>query len=156
MICTTHWLTNFGGLDQLSISNGDNLTYLGMHIQTDMQGNIHLSQRQYTEKILKQVQDKLGPFKKPKTTPMVVNQSYNEQFTTSVNKIQYLQYVGLLNYLAVNTRPDILFTLSVLAQSCSNPTEGDMKRVLRVFQYLKHTKHYHLMFKPTDKLALLC
>ena len=81
-----------------------------------------------------------------------MNTSYNDRFTNSVNKIQYLQYVGLLNYLAVNTRPDILFALSVLA----SPTEGDLKRVMHVFQYLENTKQFHLIFKRTDKLTLLC
>ena len=57
---------NFGGIDQLSICKDDNLTYLGMHVYTDKQGNIHLSQQQYTEKVLQQSEEAFGLSKSPR------------------------------------------------------------------------------------------
>jgi hypothetical protein len=56
----------------------------------------------------------------------------------------------MLNYAAVLTRPDILYPVSRLAQKCSNPTAGDLRKVYRVFRYLQGTKHLGITFKPGD------
>ena len=65
----------------------------------------------------------------------------------TINKIEYLELIGLLNYLAVLTRPDILYVQSRCAQRCSNPTRKDLRRVMRIFQYINTTKDKVLTFK---------
>jgi hypothetical protein len=61
---------------------------------------------------------------------------------------EYLKAVGGLNYLAINTRPDLLYTLSQLASKCSSPTMGDWRRVIRVLNYVNVTTDLGLRFVP--------
>jgi len=63
-----------------------------------------------------------------------------------IDATEYLELIGLLNYLAVLTRPDILYALSRCAQRCANPTKRDLRRVRRIFYYLNGTKKKKLTF----------
>ena len=47
---------------------------------------------------------------------MVVDQSHNDAYTEPVDKTEYLRGVGLLNYLASYTRPDLLYHLYRVAK----------------------------------------
>ena len=44
-----------------------------------------------------------------------------------------------LFYVAKRTRPDILFAVSYLATKCSEPTQNDYNKTLRILSYLKST-----------------
>ena len=59
---------------------------------------------------------------------------------------EYLRAVGGLNYLAVSTRPDLLYSLSRLASACSASTRKDWKRVIRVLLYVANTLDRGLTF----------
>lgn len=48
-------------------------------------------------------------------------------------------------YLAVNTRPDISASVTILSQSNKQPTSVDWNEVKRVARYLKGTKDYELI-----------
>jgi hypothetical protein len=67
-----------------------------------------------------------------------------------VDKTVYLERIGMLNYLAVLTRSDILYAVSRCAQQCSKPTRLDLRKVNRVFYYLNGTKDYGIKFKKGD------
>ena len=71
---------------------------------------------------------------------MGVDQSENDkQNHIGVYKINYLRLVGLINYLASYTRPDLLYSLSRAAQACSNPTRpisGELREYFVTSQQL--------------------
>ena len=101
--------------------SGDLLTYLGMAIKKDEKtGNITISQPAYIDKMLAAAGMENC---KGIATPMAVSQSDNDKLQNIyVDKINYLKLVGLINYLASYTRPDLLYSLSRVAQHCSNPS----------------------------------
>jgi hypothetical protein len=54
-------------------------------------------------------------------------------------KVPYREAVGSLNSCAVATRPDIAFSISLLAQFMENPGRVHWEAVKRVFRYLLGT-----------------
>jgi hypothetical protein len=52
-----------------------------------------------------------------------------------VDKLEYMRLVGLLNYLAIYSRPDILYALSIVSKKAQNPTRADLLKVKRIFIY---------------------
>ena len=87
---------------------------------------------------------------KPASTPIdpgstLDSENTNEQTTS----FPYRQAVGSLVYLAYLTRPDICWALSKLSQYFDKPSTIHVSSVKRVFRYLKGTRDYKLVFKPT-------
>ena len=65
-----------------------------------------------------------------------------------MRSIPYLQAVGSLLYLATATRPDISYTVGVLAHISKNPGLQHWKAVEHLFRYLKGTLDYKLTYSP--------
>ena len=65
-----------------------------------------------------------------------------------MQSVPYLQAVGALMYLAVATRPDISYTVGVLARFSKNPGMAHWKAVKHLFRYLKGTLDYKLTYAP--------
>ena len=68
--------------------------------------------------------------------------------------ILYQSAVGMLLYLSGWTRPDIMFTVSNVAKSCSMPTKKHWVAVERILRHLKGTINYGLMYSKTDKTII--
>jgi hypothetical protein len=58
----------------------------------------------------------------------------------------YRQAVGCLNYLANGTRPDISFSVSVVARKLSDPSVLDWINVKRILSYLKRTQNAGIFY----------
>jgi len=65
-----------------------------------------------------------------------------------MKSIPYLQAVGALMYLTTSTRPDIAYSVGVLARFNKNPGMTHWKVVKHLFRYLKGTLDYKLTFAP--------
>jgi len=63
---------------------------------------------------------------------------------TKFDKTTYMQAVGCLLYLAMGTRPDIMYATSKATRKNQDPTLEDWMNVIKIFRYLKGTKHYGL------------
>ena len=90
------------------------------------------------------------------STPMSKHMPETDNDIDPVDKNEYLKYVGLLNYLAMFTRPDILYALSVCSQKCSNPTKRDLRMVIRIFRYLNETQDIGITYSPDGEITLFC
>jgi hypothetical protein len=55
-------------------------------------------------------------------------------------KTLYRSAVGNLLYLAIATRPDILFSVSKASRKNKNPTLEDWNNVIKIIKYLKKLK----------------
>ncbi|KAF7112257.1 hypothetical protein RHSIM_RhsimUnG0247500 [Rhododendron simsii] len=114
---------------------------LGLQIE-HLPNGILVHQSAYTEKDLKQFyMDKVHPL----STPMVVR-------SLDVNKdpfrpleegedilgpeVPYMSAIGALMYLANCTRPDIAFSVNLLARCSSTPTQRHWKQIKHIFRYL--------------------
>lgn len=62
----------------------------------------------------------------------------------------YMSAVGALLYLAIGTRPDIMFTVAKLAQYNANPGPQHWQAVKHVMRYLQGTKDLRLTFRPNN------
>jgi len=60
----------------------------------------------------------------------------------SFNSKIYMQAIGSLLYLAMGTRPDVMFAVSKASRKNQKPTYEDWFNVLKIFRYIKGTKYY--------------
>lgn len=65
------------------------------------------------------------------------------------NKTIYQSAIGSLLYLAINTRPDILFSVSKAARKTQNLTNEDWENIIKIFRYLRY--YYKLRNKIYKK-----
>ena len=83
---------------------------------------VHLHQSDFAENILYDFNMvDANPVRAP--APMNLHKIVATQ-APSVNKKLYQKAVGMLNYLALHTRPDITFATNLLAQFTNNPNEA--------------------------------
>ena len=61
----------------------------------------------------------------------------------------YISLVGLLMYLAITTRPDIVYAARVLARFNSNPGPAHWQAAKHVLCYLKGTIDHKLVYQPS-------
>ena len=66
----------------------------------------------------------------------------------------YRSEIGKLIYLAVCTRPDIMFAVSRAARKNKNPTLEDWANVERIFKYLSYTINYGIKFTKERSLKV--
>ena len=79
-------------------------------------------------------------------------QEEEEEFT---DRTRYLAAVGALLYLATFTRPDISFTVSVLARHSQKPSIRHWRVVKHVFRYLRGTEDLGLHYVKTGSSEII-
>jgi hypothetical protein len=67
----------------------------------------------------------------------------------------YLSAIGALMYLANSTRPDIAFSVNLLARYSAAPTKRHWTGVKNVFRYLNGTRDLGLFFKKNQDSTLI-
>ncbi|KAG8498040.1 hypothetical protein CXB51_007192 [Gossypium anomalum] len=70
-------------------------------------------------------------------------------------EVSYLSEIGALMYLASHTRPDISFSVNLLARFSSCPTWRHWTGVRQIFRYLQGTKNMGLFFPNKSKTELI-
>jgi len=70
------------------------------------------------------------------------------------NETSYRSAIGNLLYLAVCTRPDIIFSVVRAARKSKNPTIEDWHNVKKIFRYLKGTLNYGIKFSNEKTLRV--
>ena len=69
---------------------------------------------------------------------------------------KYSSVVGMLLYLSTNTRPDIAFAVSQVAQFNSNPNQSHASAVKMIIRYLSATSDKGIIFTPTTAFKVDC
>ena len=82
------------------------------------------------------------------TKPITDDKLRNIKF----NQTTYRSAIGNLLYIAICTRPDILFSVSKAARKSNNPNMEDWNNVVRILRYLKGTTSYGINY--TRKLGI--
>ena len=80
--------------------------------------------------------------------PMIASESPQEGDDGPMDVTQYLKAVGGLNYLAINTRANLSYSLSQVASKCAAPTRKDWQNVMHVIMYVHSTCDMGLRFVP--------
>jgi len=107
-----------------------------------------LHQLRYLEKIL----DKFKINENEKASNMI-NIENKKLKNRKFNPKVYMQAVGCLLYLAMGTRPDIMFATSKASRKNENPTYEDWINVLKIFKYLNYTKYYGIKISKNINIA---
>jgi hypothetical protein len=116
-------------------SIGEAKEYLGIKLERDEVGNFKVSQPQFIQNII----DAAGMVDaRVSKYPMDVGYYSLDGEELSTNE-EYRKLIGMLLYLAVNTRPDIAAAVTILSQKVIKPRDVDMTEVKRIVRYLKGT-----------------
>ncbi|PLW49743.1 hypothetical protein PCASD_01561 [Puccinia coronata f. sp. avenae] len=118
---------------------------LGMKIE-QVGKSLRLFQGVYTEKVLAsygmdQACTASTPFV-PNTRLMPASQQQQDDFLAK--GINYRRLIGILNYLAVSMRPDILFAMSQLSQFLEHPGTNHWESAIHLLRYLAGTRNMGL------------
>lgn len=133
---------------------------LGLQIE-HLKNGILVHQSTYIEKVLKRFyMEKAHPL----STPMIVRslEVDKDPFRPCENdeevlgpEVPYLSAIGALMYLAGHTRPDISFSVNLLARYSTNPTGRHWNGVKHLLRYLQGTKDMGLYFSNIPKANLI-
>lgn len=142
---------------EFKVSDLGTLHYcLGIEFEQDPSTkSVKMYQRKYITKIL---QDFGMDESKPMKTPLDGNSKLSKQDAPRTNEeitemkdVPYQSLIGALMYLAVSTRPDIAYTISVLSQYNVNPGKMHWAAGKRVLRYLRNTTNHGLIFRKTQE-----
>ena len=78
---------------------------------------------------------------------------YNEEIFG--HEVPHLSAIGALMYLANCTRPDIAFSMNLLARFSTAPTQRHWNRVKHIFRYLRETTDVGLLYSKCSKSQLV-
>lgn len=119
--------------------------FLGIEILRAPDGTFQMHQARYIE-------DALLRFKltdvNPKPTPLADITRLRAEQDSPRTTAPYRAAIGSLLYLALNTRPDILFPTIALSCHNSDPKESHWNAVKRIWRYIRGTKDLALTFRP--------
>ena len=125
---------------------GDVTAYLGVEVTRRDDGSMHLRQPSSIQKLLDLIG--LDDTSNPSDTPAVVNPAPGKDGSPPSHKWSYPSAVGILLWLAFNTRPDIAFATSQAARYMSSPKQPHYNLVVRIARYLLGTKDKGMIIKP--------
>jgi hypothetical protein len=137
-------------IDQFLLSNLNPLRYfLGIKISTSK--GFFLSQEKYIQDLL----DRASLTNhQTAETPMELNVHLTSTDGEPLeDPTHYHHIVGSLVYLGI-TRPDISYSVHILSQFVSAPTEIHYSHILRVLHYLRNTMSHRLFFSLSSSLQL--
>ncbi len=150
--------------------------YLGMHIERDRQKrSITVTQPAYVEAMLETFQIEDAGDKFPQT-PLPVDHIPFHSSTLPVfgeedlekvirehaqqlgpykkEKKLFQAMIGSLLYLAISTRPDILFAVNYLSRYNQNPSKSHIELARRIMAYVAGTRHLGLVFHSGEGIKL--
>lgn len=124
--------------------------FLGIEVGRGAEGFM-ITQRKYTMDIIGEV-GLLGA--KPCATPMEQQHKLGRDKSPFIERSdQYRRLVGKLIYLSI-TRPDISYSVYILAQFMQTPREAHWDSALRVVRYWKGTVGQGILLSPSSDLRL--
>jgi hypothetical protein len=128
--------------------------HLGYTFDWRSDGSLYIHQSDFDEKILDEF-DMAGA--NPVKAPSPLNfQSLVASDAEPVNVTYMQKAIGMLTYLALHTRPDIAFTVNVLAQFTAVPNDSHWSLVKHLLCYLCGTTSLGVHFVKGPKSNALC
>ena len=126
--------------------------FLGILLQRKDDGTLELLQ----EGLIKRIIAALGlEDSMPKETPANKEPlGKDENGAPRLERWNYRSVVGMMMYLATNSRPDIAFAVNQCARHAMNPRRSHEKAVKRIGRYLKGTMNQGMIINPTEDLSL--
>ncbi|KAI1833656.1 hypothetical protein DTO006G1_5024 [Penicillium roqueforti] len=133
---------------------GEPKQYLNCALSRDREaGSIHMSQEAYVQKVLR-----VANVEGTKDTPLPPGWRESNPEDIEIDLLDddsfehYQTVVGMLNWLAVKTRPDIRFSVTRLQHRLATPTFSDLEAMRHVVKYLRRNPEIGLTFGKSDEL----
>ncbi|KAM1422622.1 hypothetical protein ACFX2I_004733 [Malus domestica] len=125
--------------------------FLGLHIHYNDDGSLFISQSKYAADLLK----KAGMEScKPTSTPFKPHtQILASEGTLLPDPSQYRSIVGALQYLTF-TRPDLAYSVNMVCQFMTAPTDAHFHLVKRILRYIQGTISYGLCYTKSDNFHI--
>jgi hypothetical protein len=140
-------------------SEGETVSsYLGVQVVHDkVSGEIRLTQPYLIERILKLLGSAVDQAN-VKHTPAEFRQSLHKDKDGPERKQDwsYRSAIGMLNYLAASTRPDILYAVHAAARFSADPKLIHEQAVKRICRYLKGTCDKGIILRPDKSRGIEC
>jgi hypothetical protein len=129
---------------------GDISDFLGVNIQREADGTIHLTQPQLIDSILEEL-GLHGKDAKGKSTPAACSKllTGHAEAPPFDGHFHYRRVIGKLNYLEKSTRPDIAFATHQCARFSHDPKQPHGDAVKWLGRYLKATRDKGMILRPT-------
>ena len=138
-------------MDRLAAELGQKLNYMGdagyyicCHITTDRKAReLKPDQHLYMESMVKSFDVKRAtkiPAASGVPTLSKADEPRNPEEKGEMRKFPYREAVGALMWTATMTRPDIACAVRAVTRFCKNPGPAHKKAVMKILQYLLHTK----------------
>jgi Reverse transcriptase (RNA-dependent DNA polymerase)/gag-polypeptide of LTR copia-type/Integrase core domain len=126
--------------------------YLGVEIDYDYdKGTLKLSQTKYLNKVLERFNISN---KNPKYTPIkaTIKLEPNKEQAKGTEIKWFQAAIGSLLYLAMATRPDIAYSVILLARYSTNPGQEHIAAVNNLFKYLSKTKELGIVYTRENNI----
>lgn len=128
---------------------GDVHQFIGMEIKLKGDGSLYLHSYGYIQRLLRRFN-----FEdiKPSSVPADPSTVLSKQSIPINEKVPYREAIGSLIFLAITTRPDIMFAVSLVSRFQENPGQSHWNAVKRIFKYLKQTQDLGITYSsdPND------
>ena len=127
---------------------GDLKDYLGVDVDRQPDGSIHMSQPKLIEQILQDMN--FQPDTKGKSNPATVGSVLHKNAHEEPHKADwnYRSIIGKLNFLEKSTRPDIAFATHNAARFSADPRESHSSAVTHLCRYLLNTRDQGMYYRP--------
>jgi len=126
-------------------------TFLGVQVTLCKEG-ILLHQTDYVKRVLRHFKfDDAHPTATPSSITRLHKRTPDESVT---NQAQYRSILGCLQFLAVQTRPDIAAATNAAAAYASDPSSIHLQALKRILRYLRGSSSMGLLFKWNQPLQL--
>ena len=129
---------------------GDAGYYMGCHITRNRKAReLKFDQHLYVESMVKRFDvKKTTKIPAASGVPMLskADEPRNPEEKEEMRKFPYREAVGALMWTATVTRPDIACAVRAVARFCENPGPAHKKAVMKIFQYLLHTKSWEITY----------
>lgn len=132
--------------------------YLGVLMEFDKESNTITMSQPY---LIKRIIDLLGTAiseANVKNTPAVYKEILHkdEDGPERRQSWKYRSAIGMLNYLAASTRPDIAFAVHQCVRFAANPKLSHERATKRIVRYLKGTKDRGIILRPNTEDGIVC
>lgn len=113
-------------------------------------GSFMISQPRYIDKIVEEAGLSAC---KPSKIPLDTGYYKQDQSQALESNEEYRKLIGMVLYLATNTRPDIAASVSILSRKVASPSRADLSELHRLVRYLRGTRDLKLRLSEDDELG---
>ena len=144
------------GNEKFEFTDDGNLEkYLGVEVKRHKDGSIELTQKHLMKRFLQviNVDDSFNPRPTPAIKPLLFKDIAG---VARKHVWNYRQAIGMLNYLAGTTRPDIAMAVHQAARFCIDPKLSHERAIYRLGKYIRGTADKGIIIKPDKTKGLEC